>query len=171
MGASSVQEGMEILKENHIPIYETPEEAIKTYLYMYRYKRNLELLYETPAELPVDQSPPKNNLKAFIRRTMKEGRRILTEEDSKNFLRNYGIPITTPFIVNSIESAAGRADRIGYPVVLKVVSPDILPESEVGAAAVHCAERLRPAYESLLERVGQRLPERDDHGRDGRENG
>ncbi len=159
MGASSVQEGMEILKENHIPAYETPEEAIKTYLYMYRYKRNLEFLYETPAELPVDQSPPKNNLKAFIRRTMKEGRRILTEVDSKNFLRSYGIPITTPFIVNSVESAAARADSIGYPVVLKAVSPDILPKSEVGAAAVHCAERLRPAYESLLEGVGQRLPD------------
>ena len=155
----SVQEGMEILKENHIPMYETPEEAIKTYLYMYRYKRNLELLYETPAELPVDQSPPKNNLKAFIRRTLKEGRRVLTEVDSKNFLKGYGIPTTTTFIVNGVESAATWADRVGYPVLLKVVSPDILHRSEVGGTtAVYCADRLKTTYETLLERVRERAP-------------
>lgn len=159
MGTSSVQEGMEILKENHIPMYETPEEAIKTYLYMYRYKRNLELLYETPAELPVDQSPPKNNLKAFIRRTLKEGRRVLTEVDSKNFLKGYGIPTTTTFIVNGVESAATWADRVGYPVLLKVVSPDILHRSEVGGTtAVYCADRLKATYETLLERVKERAP-------------
>src|SRR5208283_4072338 len=121
---------------------------------MYRYKRNLELLYETPAELPVDQSPPKNNLKAFIRRTLKEGRRVLTEVDSKNFLKGYGIPTTTTFIVNGVESAATWADRVGYPVLLKVVSPDILHRSEVGGTtAVYCADRLKAAYETLLERV------------------
>ncbi len=160
MGTSSVQEGMEILKKNHIPMYETPEEAIKTYLYMYRYKRNLELLYETPAELPVDQSPPKNNLKAFIRRTLNEGRRVLTEPESKNFLKSYGIPTTTSFIVNGVESAASWADRVGYPVILKVVSPDIPHRSEVGGmTAVYCGDRLRPAYNSLLERVKERVPE------------
>jgi acetyltransferase len=159
MGTSSVREGMEILKENHIPMYETPEEAIKTYLYMYRYKRNLELLYETPAELPVDQSPPKNNLKAFIRRTLNEGRKILTEPESKNFLKSYGIPTTASFIVNGVESAASWADRVGYPVILKVVSPDIPHRSEVGGiTAVYCADRLRPAYNNLLERVGERAP-------------
>ena len=151
---------MEILKKNHIPMYETPEEAIKTYLYMYRYKRNLELLYETPAELPVDQSPPKNNLKAFIRRTLNEGRRVLTEPESKNFLKSYGIPTTTSFIVNGVESAASWADRVGYPVILKVVSPDIPHRSEVGGmTAVYCGDRLRPAYNSLLERVKERVPE------------
>ena len=78
--------------ENNIPTYETPEDAVKTYLYMYQYERNLESLYETPAELPIDQAPPKNNLKALIRRAVKEGRTILNEEESKRFLINYGIP-------------------------------------------------------------------------------
>ena len=77
MGTRHIREGREILKENNIPSYETPEEAIKTYLYMYRYKRNLELLYETPAELPVDQAPPKNHLKVFIKKTLKEERIVL----------------------------------------------------------------------------------------------
>ena len=92
MGGKAVQKGRDILFENNIPTYETPEDAVKTYLYMYQYERNLESLYETPAELPIDQAPPKNNLKALIRRAVKEGRTILNEEESKRFLINYGIP-------------------------------------------------------------------------------
>ena len=151
---------MEILKENHIPMYETPEEAIKTYLYMYRYKRNLELLYETPAELPVTQSPPKNNLKAFIRRTLKEGKRVLTEADSKNFLKSYGIPTTTPFVVKT--SNPRQPARTGSAI--PSFSRSSPPTSCTGAK---WAERPRSiartgsgsAYEGLLERVREKAPE------------
>ena len=68
MGGKAVQKGRDTFFENNVPTYETPEDAVKTYLYMYRHERNLESLYETPAELPVDEAPPKNNLKALIRR-------------------------------------------------------------------------------------------------------
>ncbi len=59
MGFGAVQEANSILNANNIPTYSTPEQAIKTYMYMYEYQRNIELLYETPEELPVDASPPK----------------------------------------------------------------------------------------------------------------
>jgi acetyltransferase len=160
MGVKHVQEGREILKENNIPSYETPEEAIKTYLYMYRYKRNLGLLYETPAELPVDQAPPKNHLKVFVRKTLKEGRSVLTEEESKDFLKNYGIPSTTPFLATSVESAAVWADRLGYPVVLKIVAPDVVHRSDVGGMAeVYSESKLKSEYDRLLERVRDNAPE------------
>ena len=121
MGTEQVREGREILKRSMIPTYRTPEEAVKTYFCMYQYKRNLELLYETPAELPVDQSPPKNSLKALIKRTLREERRVLTEAESKNFLASYGIPSTTPFMAGSIDSAAELAekpDHVDYRLVL-----------------------------------------------------
>ena len=78
IGGKDVQEGREVLFENHIPSYETPEDAVKAYLCLYHYRRSLEFQYETPAELPVDQGPCKNNLKAFIRRVFKEGRIVLS---------------------------------------------------------------------------------------------
>ncbi len=159
MGTKRVQKGREILKQNSIPTYETPEEAVRTYFYMYRYKRNLELLYETPAELPVNQSPPKNNLRAFIKRTLREGRHVLTEAESKNFLTNYGIATTTPFMATSVESVSDWAERLGYPVILKVVSPDIVHRSDVGAMAVVQGKNgLAAAYGKLLERVKERAP-------------
>jgi acetyltransferase len=160
MGTRHIHEGREILKENNIPSYETPEEAIKTYLYMYRYKRNLELLYETPAELPVDQAPPKNHLKVFIKKTLKEERIILTEEESKDFLKNYGIRSTAPFLVNTAESALVTAERIGYPVVLKIVTRDVVHRSDVGGmAAVYSEAKLKSEYARLLERVKENAPE------------
>jgi acetyltransferase len=160
MGDKNVRKGREILKRNNVPTYQTPEEAIKTYFYMYQYEKNLELLYETPAELPVSQSPPKNNLKAFIKRTLRQGRFALTEGESKNFLTNYGIPITTPVMAANSLSAEDIADRLGYPVVLKVVSPDIPHRSDVGGMAmIYERGPLRAEYEKMLDAVKKERPD------------
>ena len=161
LGATFVYEGRDVFNENNIPNYGTPEEAVKTYLYMYRYQRNLELLYETPAELPVDGAPPKNHLKAFIRRAEREGRTVLTEEESKDFLLNYGIPVTVPLMIPGLQWAINKAGTMGYPVVLKVVSPDITCKTDAGGVAlgISSPEQLKEAYEGLLQKVKERIPE------------
>lgn len=161
MGGQSVQKAKQIILRNNIPAYDTPEEAVRTYLYMYRYGRNLELLYETPAELPVDQAPPKSNLKALIKRVVKEGRSILNEEESKRFLLNYGIPTTKPHISRNIEDAIIKANHIGYPVVLKIVSPDITHKSDVGGVVVgiDSDEKLRIEYDRLNNRLKEDVPD------------
>ncbi|HUV80117.1 MAG TPA: bifunctional acetate--CoA ligase family protein/GNAT family N-acetyltransferase [Candidatus Bathyarchaeia archaeon] len=160
MGGEEVEGARKILSRHDIPTYETPEDAVKTYEYMYRYARNLELLYETPAELPVDQAPPKHNLKALIRRSVKEGRTILTEDESKRFLMNYGIPVTRPYMAKNVEKAIRIANEIGYPVVLKIVSPEIVHKSDVGGVVrgIESEKRLRDEYEKLIERVKENAP-------------
>ena len=105
---------------------------MKAYLCLYHYRRSLEFQYETPAELPVDQGPSKNNLKAFIRRVFKEGRMVLNEEESNRFLTTYGIPTVHSEISLRGEDAISIAKYIGYPVVLKIVSPDIIYRMDVG---------------------------------------
>jgi acetyltransferase len=161
MGGKAVQKGREILFENNLPTYETPEDAVKTYLYMCQYERNLESLYETPAELPIDQAPPKNNLKALIRRAVKEGRIILNEEESKRFLVNYGIPTISARITQNVEGALSIAKFVGYPVVLKIVSPDITYKSDVGGVVmgVNSDERLSIEFEKLLKKVKGNAPQ------------
>jgi acetyltransferase len=132
VGGGDVREARKIFLENNIATYATPEEAVRTYFYMYSYERNLELMYETPTDLPIDQAPPKNNLKTLLRRTAAADRVILTEEESKRFLINYGIPVTKTYMAHTPEQAVGAANAIGYPLVLKVVSPDITYKSDVG---------------------------------------
>ncbi|MGD0662631.1 MAG: bifunctional acetate--CoA ligase family protein/GNAT family N-acetyltransferase [Syntrophorhabdales bacterium] len=161
MGTKAVRDGRDILTRNNIPNYQTPEEAIRTYLYMYSYGRNLQLLYETPAELPVNLAPPKNHLKAFIRRTLREERSVLSEEESKDFLVNYGIRCTIPFLTSGIESAINWANNNGYPVVIKIVSPDVIHRTEVGgmATGIYSENKLRTEYGALLARVRNNLPD------------
>ena len=160
MGGKTVQEGREILLKNNIPTYETPEEAVKTYLYMVQYERNLELLYQTPAEVAVEQAPSNNHLRALIRRVGKEGRIILTEEESKRFLVNYGIPTVKARLTQEVEGALSIAKYVGYPVVLKVVSPDITLKSDVGGVltGINSDERLRLEYERLMQNVKESAP-------------
>ena len=160
VGTRVVEEARMIFVHNNIPTYRTPEEAVKTYLHMYRYKRNLELLYETPAELPVDQIPTRHNLRALIRRVTRDGRVLLNEEESKNFLVNYGIPVTTPYISCDPETATKIAHKIGYPVVMKIVSPEISHKSDAGGVAVGIDndEALVKTYGLMRERVQANTP-------------
>jgi len=161
IGGVDIQEARKIFLQDNIPTYETPEDAVKTYLFMYSYGKNLKLLYETPAELPVDQAPPKYNLKALIRKAVNEGRAVLTEEESKRFLLNYGIPITKPYVTRNVEEAINAANEIGYPVVLKISSPDITHKSDVGGVVMGISsdEMLREEYGKLIERVKENVPQ------------
>ena len=161
MGGRDVEGAREIFHQNNIPTYGTPEDAIKTYMYMYSYSRNLQLLYETPGELPVDQAPPKHNLKVFIAELKKEERTILTEEESKRFLVNYGIPTIKPYVTKDVSEAIRVSNTINYPVVLKIVSPDISHKSDIGGVVtgVSSDDQLKREYESLIKRVKEKAPQ------------
>ena len=160
IGGKEVQEGRQILFENHIPTYETPEDAVKAYLCLYHYRRSLEFQYETPEALPVDQGPPKNNLKAFIRRVFKEGRRVLNEEESNRFLTTYGIPTMKSEISRDVRDAISMAKYIGYPVALKIMSPDIIYRMDVGGVVtgVNSEDELQKEFEQLTERTKKYAP-------------
>ena len=160
MGGREVQRGHERMVEKGIPAYDTAEAAVRAYLYMIQYERNLQLLQETPAELPLDEAPPKNHLKALIKRSCRESCFILMEEDSRKFLRNYGIPVIPSRMAVTMEDAVAAALDIGYPVVLKVASPDIIFRQDVGGVitAIDCEETLKTAYRRILDGVRQFAP-------------
>ncbi|OPY80281.1 MAG: Succinyl-CoA ligase (ADP-forming) subunit alpha [Syntrophus sp. PtaU1.Bin005] len=174
MGAGKVREAMDMVARQGIPNYETPEGAVKAYINLYNYERNLELLYETPSELPV-RRVVQENLPAFLKRireekgslneiiskAVAEERYLLNENESKEFLAAYGIPTTVPALAVSEEEAVAVAHRLGYPVVIKIASPDISHKSDVGGVEVgiRSEEQLRQAYGGMLAKVGQRAPE------------
>lgn len=160
MGGETVAEGRHILQDAAVPCYSTPEEAVRTYLSMYQYARNLELLYETPAELPVDMAPPKHNLQAMLRRVARSGRNVLSEQESKRFVTTYGFPVVPQVVAESVEEALRAAEKVGFPVVLKIVSHDITHKSAAGGVEVGvCSPQdLELAYARLLKRVKESSP-------------
>jgi len=160
MGENAVLDARKIFYENDVPTYATPEDAIRTYMYMYKYKRNLELLYETPEELAVDLSPPKSHLKLIIKKALAEDRTNLTQEEVDKFLDGYRIPRPRAYLTRSEEEALTIAHRIGYPVAIKIVSPEIIHKTDVGGVVVglDCEAKLREGYRRMMDSVQKAAP-------------
>jgi acetyltransferase len=160
MGGETVAVGRETFQSAAVPCYNTPEEAVRTYLSMYQYARNLELLYETPADLPIDIAPPKHNLQAMLRRVAGSGRTVLSEEESKRFITTYGFPVTPQVLADDVADALAAAEKVGYPVVLKVASHEVTHKSAVGGVEVGVCSPpdLEAAYARILKRVKKSSP-------------
>jgi acetyltransferase len=155
MGFGAVQEANNILNANNIPTYSTPEQALRTYMYMYNYQRNIDLLYETPEELPVDAAPPKRPIMAIIRNAAFEDREILTEDEAKKILKYYNFPVVKTAVANNVDEAVAYAQEMGFPVVLKILSPQIIHKSDAGGVIlnVNSPKEVREAFELLIQRA------------------
>jgi acetyltransferase len=155
MGYGAVQEANSILNANNIPTYSTPEQAIRTYMYMYNYQANIDLLYETPEELPVDASPPKRPIMAILRNAVFEGREILTEDEAKKILKYYNFPVVKTSVANNVDEAVAFSQEMGFPVVLKILSPQIIHKSDAGGVIlnVNSPHEVREAFEALIQRA------------------
>ncbi|MDO9579937.1 MAG: hypothetical protein Q7J06_05145, partial [Bacteroidales bacterium] len=93
MGGQYSSEGIDYFREAAVPVYETPEDAVRAYMYMYNYRQGIELLNETPEEVPQNEMRLTNQLKVVVRNAIKEGKEILAGEDVAGFLKNYCIPV------------------------------------------------------------------------------
>ena len=96
MGGHSVAKGMHILTQAGIPAYETPEKAIGAFMHLVSYARNLEILHETPREIPLTFSLDRSRVRSLFDTILTEGNDILSENISKSLLDAYEIPVTRP---------------------------------------------------------------------------
>ncbi|MFX1343024.1 MAG: acetate--CoA ligase family protein, partial [Promethearchaeota archaeon] len=161
MGAEKVAEANRMFVENSYPTYWTPEEAIDAYMYMYQYKQNLELLYQTPEELPTESSPPKRPVMVIIREAARQNRSILTEIEAKQILEYYNIPVVKTRVASTADEAASVAGTIGFPVVLKILSPEISHKSDVGGVILDLGSDLevRNAFNHIVESAKKYNPD------------
>ena len=99
-------------------------------------------------------------VKRIIERAKQEGRSLL-EHEAKAIVESYDIPVTKVRVTHSIDEAIRAAEEIGYPVVLKIVSPDIIHKSDVGGVIVNIkdSEGVKEAYERILTNVKQKMPD------------
>jgi acetyltransferase len=143
-----------ILQRNGIPSFANPEEAVSTFMYMYNYTQNLELLYQTPEELPVEQ-PDLTFLKGVLRQAFREGRKILNLPESMSFLEAYKIPTVQTLVARTPKEASAASSKIGYPVVLKALSPQISHKSKVGGVILNvCSpQETTASFEEIADRV------------------
>ncbi len=163
MGEDDVERGKQILKKGSIPAYDAPESAVRCFLSMHGYARNLEALYETPATIPHAFVPKIKENKEIIRRASGN---VLTESESKQLLMNYDIPIAESGVAKDAKSAARMADEIGFPVVMKILSPDILHKTDVGGVkiGINSCEEAEAAYREITASAKKEMPKADIKG-------
>ncbi|MCC7390203.1 MAG: bifunctional acetate--CoA ligase family protein/GNAT family N-acetyltransferase [Phycisphaerales bacterium] len=160
MGGPSVREGAALLEQAHIPTYRTPDGAVQAFMHLVGYARNLEILYDTPRDIPLELG---NNLEERLRAIEPgvSGQGMLTEKDAKSVLARYGFEVTEAVPASSAAEAIGAAEKMGYPVVLKLHSPDITHKQDVGGVKLGLkdGQAVREAYADIIGRAVRARPE------------
>jgi len=143
-----------------LPSYSTPEEAVGAFQYVVRYHRSQALLLEAPAVAPAPGRPDVQVARAVVARALAESRQTLTEPESKSILAAYGIPVAEARVVRESRDLGAAAQDIGFPVVLKILSPDITHKSDVGGVALNIESvvELERAADAMLLRCRQSAP-------------
>jgi acetyltransferase len=159
MGGAHVRSGADILRNSQIPIFGYPDTAVRMFTYMWQYQQTLEGLYETPLPAVIENhAEAKAEAHALIEGVLKAGRTLLPEMESKALLRLYGIPVTETVIAKDEAEAVKRADKLGYPVVLKLYSESITHKTDVGGVRLNIrhAAGVREAFRSIQKSVRQK---------------
>ncbi len=143
-----------ILQRNRIPSFTSPEEAVSTFMYMYNYTQNLELLYQTPESLTVEQ-PDSTSLRGVLRQAFHEGRIFLNLPESMRFLEAYKIPTVKTSVARTTEEAIALSSELGYPIVLKALSPQISHKSKIGGVVLNVCSKweTKAFFEEIAKRV------------------
>ncbi|GAB5411922.1 MAG: bifunctional acetate--CoA ligase family protein/GNAT family N-acetyltransferase [Chlamydiales bacterium] len=154
MGGASVEKGAQVLKEHGIPCFPYPDEAAKTFAKMWKHSYQLKALYETP---PIRDSVTEKPaiVDEIIQKALSEGRDLLTEMESKDLLKAYGIPVVETIICESADEAKNAADKLTYPVVAKLHSETITHKTDVGGVLLNLnsAQEVIDAFNSIQSSV------------------
>lgn len=133
MGKKTVEPGIKILMQNNIPNYSYPEEAVSTLYAMYHYNVWLKKRQKTYLSF----EGLKEKAKKFFDRVKEEKRDRLTDKEAYEILKAYGFSVPKSLIARTPEEAVISANKIGYPVVMKVISPQIIHKSDVGGVRIN----------------------------------
>lgn len=149
MALGEIEETLTILSQGKLPHYHFPEEAVRALAAMARYARNLSRpLYQVKAFADVDRE----RVVQVLAGAKKEGRRFVLEPEAHQIFQAYGFPVLPRKWTHTAEEAVQAAEEMGFPVALKIVSPDIIHKFEVGGVKthLHTAEEVRRAYDRVL---------------------
>ncbi|KAL7713189.1 hypothetical protein QTN25_009252 [Entamoeba marina] len=164
MGNATVLEGIKILEKGKIPNFETPERAIQAFGYVMNHHEIVEKLKVIPEYL--DVKVDYEGAKKMIADVVADGRTTFTEYEGKLMFSKYGIPIKGMAKASTAEEAATECEKLGYPIVMKILSPDIMHKTDVGGVklGIKSAEEAKAAFTSIIESSKKHMPNANIHG-------
>jgi acetyltransferase len=162
LGASKVAEANVILRNGKIPQYDSPEAAVLTVKVMTDYVR----WRARPKRVVKLFSVNRHKAETIIERHLRQNIRQIGEGESKEILEAYGFVTPKDAVANTAEQAVNIAQQIGFPVVLKIWSPDIIHKSDVGGVRVglETPQEVMDAFDLMMFRIPKKLPQAKIHG-------
>jgi len=160
LGGKHTQDGIRILNEFGIASYKTPEQAVRAFMTLVAYSRNLQTLYETPRDIPVEFSLNRRNIRKEFDTILKKNFSLVSEIHSKKLLSAYGIPVSVPLPAGDEKTALEIAREIGFPVVFKIHSADITHKTDIGGVVLNITDenQARTAYREITSRAAKERP-------------
>lgn len=142
------------LQRSGIPTFNTPEQAVATFMYMHSYSQNLELLYQTPEELAVNLKSPQR-LRKVICQVASEGRQVLSLPEAMQFLASYNIPFVKTMVAKTPDEAVCFASELSFPVAMKVLSPQITHKSKAKGVVLNVCSpgKIKYYYGEIAKKV------------------
>ena len=160
MGDNSVSGARKLLNAKPLPSFRTPEAAVDAFGNIASFYQNQQLLQQTPPPLSTLATPDAEGARLLIESVLAERRRVLTEMESKALLAAFHIPVSRTTLARTANEAMLIASQAGYPVALKIDSPDISHKSDVQGVALNIstATQVRDTFNDMLATVGKVKP-------------
>jgi acetyltransferase len=160
VGGEGAERARDQFSEAGVPCFPTPEQAIQAYMHVVDYQRGQRALMQTPESMPEPRTAASSEAAPRLRRALQDGAQWLNPADTRAVLAAYGFRVLTAEHAANAEQAAGIAERLGVPVALKIVSPDIVHKTDVGGVALDLrgARVTRAAARAMVAAIRERLP-------------
>lgn len=161
MGEDQVREGRRLFKQAGIPYFTTPEPAVEVFSFLSAFYENQRQLQQTPEPLSQQAEPDVEGARLIIEHALAHGRHLLSEVESKALLSAFRIPVAQTVIARDPMEAMLLAQQIGFPVVLKINSPDITHKSDVNGVrlGLSSGQAVRAAFGEMLADVRRLRPD------------
>lgn len=166
VGQEQVAPARRLLREAGIPTYETPGAAVRAFMHLVNYRKNQDMLMETPPSALAGFTPATANARLVVDNALDSGNHILSEPEAKAVLAAYGIPTVETHIARTPAEASRLAREMGGAVALKILSPDIAHKSDVGGVMLNLPGpfEVEKAANQMLEKVSSKVPGTEIHG-------
>jgi acetyltransferase len=160
LGGAAVAAARQASAATNVPNYNTPERAAAAWLQLANYASNQQALHQLATSSPHDEVPDLGAARALLEKAHTEGRDWLGDADSQALLHAFGIEGVATVKTGSEDEAVSAAVRIGFPVALKIISPQVVHKSDVGGVALGLGDEaaVRAAAQGMRQRVREQLP-------------
>ena len=160
MGGAQVSEARDAFNKARKPHFRTPEPAVEVFSHLSAYYRNQKLLMQMPGPFSHHVEPDVESARLIIEGAMQEHRKVLTEMESKALLSAFNIPVARTMVAHSPNEALLIAQQLGFPVAMKVNSPDITHKTDAGGVVLNLnnAHEVRAAYQHIIDNVQHNRP-------------